>query len=125
MTYSLFLKTLFGMKAPHKQGVDTVRSGLLNMSEQKENVGADFLAHMFWVVLYNSCRHVSNPFSPEATQSRYMDPDSVHIPVTILGHMDERLACKYPLMSGSFPIQWFGRGETAAAGYQSVVPISK
>ena len=45
------------MKAPHKLGVDTVQGGLLNMSEQEENVGADCLAHVFWKVLDNSCRH--------------------------------------------------------------------
>ena len=41
-TYSLLLKILFGMKAPHKQGVDAVQAGLLNMSEQEE-----CLAHVF------------------------------------------------------------------------------
>ena len=56
------------MKAPHKQ------AGLLNMSKQDKNVGADFLAHVFWVVLEDSCRHFSNPLSPEAEQTRYIDP---------------------------------------------------
>ena len=32
-TYYLFLKTLFGMKAPHKRGMDAVQDGLLNMIE--------------------------------------------------------------------------------------------
>ena len=35
LTYSLFLKTFFGMKAPQKRGVDVVQAGLLNMSEQE------------------------------------------------------------------------------------------
>ena len=60
LTYSLFLKTRFVMKAPHKQGMDTVRAGLLNISEQEENVGEDCLAHVFWGVLDKSCRHFSN-----------------------------------------------------------------
>ena len=34
-TYSLFLKTFFGMKAPHKQGVDALRAVLLNMIYQE------------------------------------------------------------------------------------------
>ena len=38
-TYSLFLNTLFGMKATQKLGMDAVQAGLLNMSEQEENVG--------------------------------------------------------------------------------------
>ena len=70
-TYFLFLETLFGMKAPQKQGVNAVRAGLLNMSKQEENDGADCLAHIFWGVLDDSCRH---PISPEAARSRYMDP---------------------------------------------------
>ena len=39
LTYSLFLKTLFVIKASHNQVVDAVRSGLLNMSEQEEMWG--------------------------------------------------------------------------------------
>ena len=62
------------MKAPHKRGVDAVKSGVLNMSEQEDNVGADCLTHAFWGVLYDSFRHFSNPLSPEAAQARYMDP---------------------------------------------------
>ena len=58
----------------HKQGVGAVRAGLLNMSDQEENVGSDCLAHVFWGVLDDSCRHFSNPLSPEAAQVRYMDP---------------------------------------------------
>ena len=38
-TYYLFQKTLFGMKATHKQGVDAVRAGLLNMNEKEEMCG--------------------------------------------------------------------------------------
>ena len=34
-TYSLLLKTLFGMKAPHKQGMDAVQYKLLKISEQE------------------------------------------------------------------------------------------
>ena len=34
-TYFLFLKKIFGMKASHKRGMDAVRVGLLNMSEQE------------------------------------------------------------------------------------------
>ena len=113
------------MKAPHKRGVDGVRSGLLNMSNQEENVGADCLAHVFWGVLDDSCRHFSNPLSPEAAQARYMDPKSVQIPGTRLGHMDEKLACNEPLMNVSVPRQWLGRAATAAARYHSVGPISK
>ena len=75
------------MKAPHKWVVDAVRDGLLKMSEQEENVGADFLAHVFWVVLDDICRHFSNPFSPEAARARYMDPESVRLLGIIMGHM--------------------------------------
>ena len=78
------------MKAPHKRGVDSVRFGLLNMSEQEENVGADCLAHVFWGVLEDSCRHLSNPLSPKAAQARYMDPESVWLPGTRLGHMAKK-----------------------------------
>ena len=39
LNYALFLKTLFGTKAPHKRGVESVQAGLLNMSDQEENVG--------------------------------------------------------------------------------------
>ena len=77
--YSLFLKTFFGMKSPHKQGVDAVRAGLLNMSEQEENLGADCMVHVFWGVLDYICRHFSNPLSPEAARAIYMDPKSVQL----------------------------------------------
>ena len=77
------------MKAPQKRGVDAVQSGLLNMSEQEENVGADFLVHVFWGVLDDSCRHFRNPLTPEAAQARYMDPKSVRILGTRLVHMAE------------------------------------
>ena len=108
---------------PHKWGVDAVRAGLLNMSEQEENVGVDCLAHVFWGVLDDSCRHFSNPLSPEAAQARYMDPKSVRITGTRLGHMAEKLACNEPLMNVSVPRQCIGRGAISEAGYQSVVPI--
>ena len=121
----MFLKTLFVMKEPHKRGVDVVRDMLLNMSKQEENLGADFLAHVFWGVLYNSCRHFSNPLSPETTRARYMDPKSVWILGTILCYMAEKLAFSKPLMNLSVPKQWLGRVATEAEGYQSVGPISK
>ena len=110
---------------PHKQGVDTVRSGLINMSEQEENVEADCQAPVFWGVIDNICKNFSNPISPESEQARYMDPKSVRLPGTRLGHMAEKLACNKPLMNLSVPRQWIGRGEIAAAGYQSVGPIRK
>ena len=88
-------------------------------------MGADCLVHVFWGVLYDSCRHFSNQLSPEAAQARYMDPKSVRFPGTILGHMADKLACNELLVNVSVPIQWLGRGATAAEGYQSVGPISK
>ena len=39
--------------------------------------------------------------------------------------MADKLAFNEPLMNMSVPRQWIGRGATAAAGYQSVGPISK
>ena len=87
------------MKAPHKWGVDAVRAGLPNMSEQEENVGADGLVHVFWGVLYNSFRYFSNPLSPESAQARYKDTKSVWLPGTSLGHMAEKLACDEPLIN--------------------------
>ena len=91
------------MKAPHKRCVDAVRAGLLNMSDQEENLGSDCLAHVFWGVLDDSCRHFSNPLSIEAAQARYMDAKSVRLPGTILGHMDDKLACNEPLINVSVP----------------------
>ena len=88
-------------------------------------MGVDCLAQVFWVVLDDSCRHFSNPISPEVAQARYMDPESVQLLGTRLGHMAEKLACNKPLMNVSVPIQWIGRVATSAAGYQSVGPISK
>ena len=76
-------------KAPHKRGVNTVRAGLLNMIEQEENVGADCLDHVFWGLPDDSCRHFGNALSPEAARARYMDPESVQLLGTILGHMAE------------------------------------
>ena len=54
-----------------------------------------------------------------------MDLKSFRLPGTRLGHMSDKLACNKPLMNVSAPRQWLGRGATAAAGYQSVGPISK
>ena len=113
------------MKEPHKQGVDAVQAGLLNMSEQEKNVEADFLAHVFWGVLDDICRHFSNPLSPEAAQARYMDTKSVWLHGTRLGHMADKLACNEPLMNVSVPRKWLGRGATASAGDQSLGPIRK
>ena len=113
------------MKEPQKQGVEAVQSGLLNMSEKEENVGADFLEHVFRGVLENSCRHFRNPLSPESAQARSMDPNSVRLPGTRLVHMAEKLACNKPLMNVSVPRKWLGRGAEAAAEYQSVGPIRK
>ena len=88
-------------------------------------MGADCLAHMFWGVMEDSGRHFRNPLSPEASQERYMDPEIVWLPGTILGHMDDKLACNEPLMNVSVPRQWLVIGATAEAGYQSVGPIRK
>ena len=105
----MFLKKLFGMKAPQKLDVNTVQAGLLNMSEHDENVGADCLAHVFWGVLDDICRHFRNLLSSEAARERYMDPENVRLPVTRLGHMAEKLACNDPLMNVLVPRQWLGR----------------
>ena len=87
------------MKEAHKQGVDAVQAGLLNISKQEGNVGVYCLAHVCWGVLDDSCRHFSNPLSPEAARARYMDPESVWLSGTQLGHMAEKLACNKPLMN--------------------------
>ena len=123
----LFLvpETFFGMKATQKWVMDAVRSGFLKMSEQEENVGSDSLAHVLLGVLYDNCRHFSNPLSLGSARARYMDPEIFRFPGTILGHMAEKLVCKEPLMNVSVPRQWLGRGATAASGYQSVGPIHK
>ena len=113
------------MKAPHKRGMDEIRDGLLNMSEQEENVWADCLVHVFGGVLDDSCRHFRNLVSLEAVQSIYMNTKIVRLQGTILGHMDEKLACNEPLTNVSVPRHWLGRGATAAAGIHSVGPISK
>ena len=42
------------MNAPNKQGVGAVQVGLLNMSEQEENVEGGVLVHMFWGLLDDS-----------------------------------------------------------------------
>ena len=88
-------------------------------------MGRGCLVHVFWGILYNSCRNLSNPLSPETARARYMDPVNVRLPGTILGHMAEKLTCNNPLMNVSVLRQWLGRGTTAAAGYHWVVPISK
>ena len=113
------------MKAPHKRGVDAVLAGLINMSDQEENVRVDCLEHVFWGVLDDSYRHLSNPISPEAAQTRYMDPKIVPLPGTRLGHMADKLAYNEPLMNVSVPRQWLVRGATSEAGYQFVGPVSK
>ena len=79
--------------------------------------GGDCLAHVFWGVPDNSCRHFSNPLSPEVAQAIYMDPKIFRLPVTRLGHMAEKLAYNEPLVNVSVPRQWLGRGSIEAAGY--------
>ena len=54
-----------------------------------------------------------------------MNPESVRLPRTRMGHMTEKLACNKPLINVSVPRQWLGRGVAATAGFQSVGPISK
>ena len=85
----------------------------------------DCLAHVFWGVLDDSCRHFSNPLSPEAARERYMDLKSVRFPGTRMAHMAEKLTCNEPLTNVSVLRQWLGRGATAAARYQSLRPIRK
>ena len=71
-------------------------------------------------------RHYVNiVLQQEAAQAKYLDPKSVRILDTKLGRMAGKMACNEPLMNVSVPIQWFGRGATAAAGYQSVGTIIK
>ena len=88
-------------------------------------MGTDCLAHVFWGVLDDRCRNFSNTLSLEAEQARYMDPKSVRLTGTRLGHMAKKLACNEPLMNVSVPRKWLGRGSTEAAGYNSVEPIIK
>ena len=54
-----------------------------------------------------------------------MDPESVRLPSTRLGHMNEKLACNEPLINVSVPRQLLGIGATSAAGYQPAGPIRK
>ena len=61
------------------------------------------LAHVFWGVLDNICRHFSNPLSLEVARARYMDPETVWLPGTRLVHNAEKLARKNPLMNVSVP----------------------
>ena len=102
-----------------------VRDGLLNTSDQEKNMETDCLAHVFWEVLDDSCRYLSNPLFPEAAQAIYIDPKSVRLPGTRLGHMSGKLARNKPLMNMSVPRQWLGREATAAAGYEPGGPIRK
>ena len=88
-------------------------------------MGADCLAHVFWGLIDDSCRHFRNPISLEATRARYMDLGSVQLPGTRLGYMAENLACNEPLMNISVPRKCLGRGAIEAAGYQSLGPIRK
>ena len=88
-------------------------------------MGADCLAHVFWGVVYDRCRHFRNPLSPEAAQERYMDSKSVRLTGTRLGHMAEKLKFNEPLMNLSVPKQCLGRESTTAVGYQSLVSIRK
>ena len=74
------------------------------------------MAYVFWEVLDDSCRHFSNPLSPEVAQARYMDPKSVCLQGNTLCDMADKLACNKPLMNVSVPRQWLERGATAAAG---------
>ena len=69
------------------------------MSEQEENVGTDFLAHVFFGVLDDIFRHFSNMLSPEAARARCIDPEIVRLPGTRLGHMAGKLACNLPLIN--------------------------
>ena len=113
------------MKAPHKRGVDAVQDILRNISEQEENMGDNFLAHMFWGVLENSCRHFSNPLSPEAAQVRYIYTEKFRLPSTRLGHIAKNLAYNKPSMNVLVQRQCIGRGATSEVRYQSVGPIIK
>ena len=61
------------------------------------------MVHVFWGVLDDSCRQFRNPLSPEASQARYMDPKSVWLPGTRLGHMADKLAYNEPLMNVPVP----------------------
>ena len=88
-------------------------------------MGADCLAHVFWVVLYDSHRHFSNLLSPESSQSRYTDIEIFRLLGTRLVHMDEKLECNKTLMNVSVPRQWLGRGAASVAGYQPVGTIRK
>ena len=81
------------------------------------------LEHVFWGVLYDTCRHFSNQISPEAAQARYMDPESVRLLGTRLVHMALKLACIEPLMNVAVPRQWLGRAAASEVAYQSVGPI--
>jgi hypothetical protein len=119
-TYSLFLKILLGTRSPHRKGVERVRAGLLSLSEREELVGADYLAHVFWLVLDDSCRHFSSPLTPEAVRARYFKVRAVRLPGTTLFRLADKIACQVVLLSQTIPKQWLGRGTAAAAGYQAL-----
>ena len=55
----LFLvpEEIFFNEGAKKRGVGAIQSGLLKMSEQEENMGADCLAHVSWGILDDICRH--------------------------------------------------------------------
>ena len=61
------------------------------------------MEHVLLGVLDDSCRHFRNPLSPEAAQVRYVDPKSVRLKGTRLGHISEKLACNKPLITVSVP----------------------
>ena len=107
-TYSLFLKVLLGTKSPHLKGVERVRAGLLNLSEREELVGADYLAHVYWLILDDSCLHFSTPLTPDAVRARYFDDGSVILPGTTLNRLADKIACQEVLLSQTIPKQWLG-----------------
>ena len=119
-TYSLFLKVLLGTRSPHRKGVEKVRASLLSLSEREELVGADYLAHVYWLILDDSCRHFSQPLTPEAVRARYFNAGSVLLPGTTLNRLADKMACQDVLLSQTIPKQWLGRGTAAAAGYQAL-----
>ena len=118
-TYSLVLKILFGNKSAHKFGLDEIRAALLNLSEMEEDVGADYLAHIFWAILDDSCQFFSSPMMPDDIRSLNINPASVRRPATMLFKVAERITCRVPLGHLSMPLHWLGRGGTAKLGYQS------
>ena len=90
------------------------------MGKKEKHLREDCLVQVFWGVLDDSCKHFRNPLSSESAQTRYMDPESVCLPGTRLGHMDEKLACNETLMNVSVPRQWIGREAAEEVWFQSV-----